>query len=201
MFPGLFEPTIFSGGPGPVMSASRFIRAMHPKSEVQPTREAIKKVLASGWWGQLKIHGHRAQLHIPSTENGTASDIVAYNRQGRPHQKLLPADLAQEVWRIFRPKTGWTVIDAEWLKDVDRLYVFDMLKREDIVLDDWTYAERFELLPRVYSSPKIQTLPPYKTLDACMKALESPDEHVEGLVFKATTTRGFLDSSIVRCRR
>jgi hypothetical protein len=199
--PGLFERTIFSGGPAPVMSASRFIRAMHPKAELPPTREAIKKVLSSGWWGQLKIHGHRAQLHIPSADDGAACDIVAYNRHGKPHQKLLPPDLAQEVWRIFRPQSGWTVIDAEWLKGDDRLFVFDILKRADVLLDDWTYAERFELLPRVYASPKIETLPPLKTLDACMKALESPHDYVEGLVFKATTTRGFLDSSIVRCRR
>lgn len=197
MLPGVFEPTIFSPRV-PAVSGPRFVRAIHPKANIAPTREAVKKMLGLGWWGQAKIHGHRAQIHVPS---GASDAVVVFNRQGQPHAKALPADVAAEVTRIFRPVSGWSVIDAEWLKADDRLFVFDLLKRADTLLDDQTYAARYALLPRVYSSPKIVTLPPLKTVDACMAVLEDPSPHIEGLVFKSPVTRGFADTSVVRCRK
>lgn len=181
------------------MTGPRFIRPIHPKASIAPTREAIKKILALGWWGQLKVHGHRAQIHLPANDEG---DIVVFNRQGQPHRKILPPDVAAEVLRIFRPTSGaWNVIDAEWLKSEDRLFVFDLLKREDKLLEDLTYAERYGQLPRLYKSPKIETLPPLRTVEACLAVLADPAPHVEGLVFKSPTTRGFPDTSVVRCRK
>ena len=103
--------------------------------------------------------------------------------------------------RIFRQDHGWSVIDAEWLKADDRLFVFDFLKRGDRPLDGQTYADRYALLPRVYASSKIVTLPPLKTLEQCLAVMADPAPYVEGLVFKAPLTRGFADSAIVRCRR
>ncbi|MDQ3233177.1 MAG: hypothetical protein M3Q07_15270, partial [Pseudobdellovibrionaceae bacterium] len=130
------------------MIGPKHIRPIHPKSEISPTRDAISRILELGWWGQVKIHGHRAQIHIPSDDH---DHVVIFNRQGQPHRKVLPPDALREVSRIFRPKSGWNVIDAEWLKADDRLFVFDFLKREDHILDAVTYGERYALLPRVYA--------------------------------------------------
>lgn len=180
------------------MNGPKHIRPIHPKTEIAPTRAAVENILSLSWWGQTKIHGHRAQIHIPSSQG---SDLVIFNRQGQPHRKILPPDVAQEVFRIFRPNTGWNVIDAEWLKADDRLFVFDFLKREDKLLDSLSYGERYELLPRVYKSPKIVTLPPLKTVEQCMAVLADPNDNLEGLVFRSPKTVGFIDAGIVRCRK
>ncbi len=180
------------------MTTSKFIRAMHPKTEIKPQRAAIENVLKAGWWGQLKIHGHRAQIHIPSHPS---AELDAYNRQGRIHAKLLPPALAAELRRLFQPARGVTVIDCEWLKGEDRLFVFDMLRHAGDLLEDSTYAERYELLPRVYASPHIETLGVLKTVPSCLAVLETVQPHIEGLVFRAPFVRGFLDTAIVRCRR
>jgi hypothetical protein len=197
MLPGIFESTIFSGGRC-ILIGPKHIRPIHPKTEISPTRDAISRILDLGWWGQVKIHGHRAQIHIPSDEREA---LVIFNRQGQPHRKVLPEDVAREVSRIFRPQKGWNVLDAEWLKADDRLFVFDLLKREDQMLDSSTYGERYALLPRVYASPKIVTLAPLKTLDQCLAVLSDPTPYVEGLIFRSPATRGFIDSGIVRCRK
>lgn len=199
MLPGIFETSIFHGKNGNLpVTASKFIRAMHPKAEVPPTTAAVQKLIKLGWWGQKKIHGHRAQLHIPADPE---RDIHVFNRQGQLHRKLLPPVLVTELRRLFQPKTGWTVVDAEWLKGIDHLFLFDVLKRDDVVLDDWSYAERFALLPRVYASKYVETLPVLKTVEACLAVLADPAPEVEGLVFKAPETRGFVDTAIVRCRK
>src|SRR4051812_33976707 len=99
-----------------VPSASPYIRAMHPKSEILPRPELIRRILDSGWVGQLKIHGHRAQIHLSANEKDA---VVVYNRQGKPHKKALDPKIIVELRRIFGPKRGWTVLDAEWLKGED----------------------------------------------------------------------------------
>ena len=86
MLPGIFVPTIFSGRSA-IMTTSRFIRAMHPKTDIKPDRADVAKVLKAGWWGQLKIHGHRAQIHVPSDPH---ADVEAYNREGQRHAPALP---------------------------------------------------------------------------------------------------------------
>lgn len=197
MLPGVFEPTIFSPR-SHVVTGPRFIRPIHPKAAVAPQREAIKRLLAAGWWGQEKIDGHRAQIHVPSLDSDA---VVVFNRQGQTHRKALPPHVAAEVLRLFRPARGWSALDAEWLKADDRLFVFDYLRREDTLLDDLSYAERYALLPRVYASPMIATLAPLKTVEQCLAVLAEPSPHVEGLVFRSPTTRGFPDTAIVRCRR
>src|SRR5258708_4611846 len=58
--PGIFDPTMFS--PRRPVARSVFIKAMHPKTEIQPSLAAIGKILKAGWVGQMKIHGHRAQI-------------------------------------------------------------------------------------------------------------------------------------------
>jgi len=171
---------------------------MHPKTEIRPERDAIRKVLDAGWVGQLKIHGHRAQIHIPADG---ADDTIAYNRQGKIHQKLLPDEIVVELRRLFAPREEWTVLDAEWLKPEGKLFVFDLIKKDGKLLNRLSYAERYKLLPRDFISPHVQILPLLTTVDRCMEAFEKERPHVEGLVFKSMTTAGFGDTSIVRCRR
>lgn len=180
------------------MAQSVFIKAMHPKTEISPTLPAVTKILKAGWIGQMKIHGHRAQIHISSDP---ADAVIAYNRQGRPHQMLLPDKIAAELRRIFKPENGWTVIDAEWLKPEGKLFVFDILKKDDLLLRRLSYGERYALLPRSYISPHVKTLPILSTPEKCMAVLATPDDYIEGLVFKSLTTKGFSDTSIVRCRK
>ncbi len=171
---------------------------MHPKTEIRPDRGAMKRVLDAGWCGQLKIHGHRAQFHI-SAEPSQA--VLAYNRQGEFHQKAVSAALSAELRRLFAPVVGWTVVDGEWRKSEDHVYIFDLLKKDGQLLKDRTYLERWEMLPRVYTSASVETLPLYRTVERCLEALEKPDDFIEGLVFKSLSTPGFNDTSIVRCRK
>lgn len=182
------------------MSRSAFIKAMHPKTEISPTFASVDKILKAGWAGQMKVHGHRAQIHLPAE---VSAEPIAYNRMGKPHKKLLPEEIVQELRRIFgeKMKSGWTVIDTEWLKPENKLYVFDILRLNDKLLRGMTYEERWKLLPKLYLSPYIQTLPLLTTTEKCMEILARKEEHIEGLVFKSIQTKGFEDTSIVRCRK
>lgn len=175
-----------------------YIRAMHPKKGIRPSPEVISKILRSGWVAQKKINGHRAQIHLLA---GAPEGTVVYNRQGRPHKIPLPEKTIGELFRIFKPAAGWTVLDGEWIKKINRVYIFDLLKKDGETLRNLTYEQRHALLPRDYISPFVRTLPILRTLETCLLALEQPDDSVEGLVFKSPTRKGFEDSSIIRCRK
>lgn len=181
-----------------VIMASMFIKAMHPKTAIRPDSVAIERILRAGWVGQLKIHGHRAQIHIPSDSDEIP---IAYNRQGQKHRQELTGSMRKELLRLFRPSKGWNVIDAEWLKKEKKLFVFDFLKLDGEVLRSRTFPERWSLLPRHFLSPHVAVLPLLKDLPSCIKALESKREYIEGIVFKSTTSTGFSDTSIIRCRK
>jgi ATP-dependent DNA ligase len=182
---------------GTSVSTSAFIKAMHPKSEIRGDREAIARILSAGWIGQMKIHGHRAQIHISSDPD---QEIIAYTRQGKCHTMAIPPLMQKELRRLFTPEKGWNVIDAEWLKPKKKLFVFDFLKQEGKTLRNLTYPQRWELLPRHFISPHISVLPLLRDVSACIKVMETTSPHVEGLVFKSGTSTGFSDTSIVRCR-
>lgn len=194
--PGIFEPTLFSGFQ--MRFPSRYILAPHPKTEIRPDPEAIERVLRAGWVGQMKVHGHRAQVHLCADEN---EPVLVYNRKGDLHKLELPADIEAELRRLFRPQKGWTALDAEWLKPRKHLYLFDYLKQDGKELDSLTYPERYALLPKHFISPRVTLLPLLNTVDKCLKILSSKQKHVEGLVFKSLTSTGFSDTSILRCRK
>lgn len=175
-----------------------FIRSSHPKTEIQPDPQAIRRVLDQGWWGQIKIHGHRAQIHIPSNAE---EPIIVYTRQGGLHKKQMDQAMMADLRRLFQPTEGWNVIEAEWLKPLSRLFIFDFLKREGQALSNKTYSERYDYIPKIFSSDYIETLPLYKSVAKCLEVLDSPESYVEGLVFKAPHSPGFSDTSIIRCRR
>ncbi|MBL7716294.1 MAG: hypothetical protein JNL01_12585 [Bdellovibrionales bacterium] len=176
---------------------SRFIRAPHPKTEIAPTAESVAKVLAKGWTGQTKIHGHRVQLHIPADADEA---ILAYNRQGQLHQKILPPAMEAEARRLLSPTVGWNVVEGEWIKPKDRIYLFDFLKKDDRSLERLNFLDRYKNLPRAYLSPHFQTLPLIGTAEKCLEVLADPSDEVEGLVFKSPSP-GFSDTTIVRCRK
>ncbi len=180
------------------MARSNYLKAMHPKTEISPTAASIEKILRAGWIGQIKIHGHRAQIHIPADPK---EDAIAYNRQGRPHKKLLPDEILLELRRILKLESDWTILDSEWLKPEGKLYIFDILKADGQNLRSLSYLERWKLLPKLYISPHVQTLPILTTVEKCLEILRGSDENVEGLVFKSKDTKGFADTSIVRCRK
>jgi ATP-dependent DNA ligase len=179
-------------------SSPVFIKPMHPKTEIGPVPRAIAAVLKAGWAGQAKVLGHRAQIHLSADPR---ESVVAYNRHGRPHKKILPPKMAEELKRIFPLTRGWTVVDGEWLKTKNRLFIFDVMKLNDKSLRSLSYAERYQFLPRLYISPHVRTLPLLMSVPKCMEVLASSDEDIEGLVFKSLRARGFEDSSIIRCRR
>ncbi len=171
---------------------------MHPKTEILPERAVVEKILRAGWVGQLKIHGHRAQIHLSADPEESS---LAYNRQGKLHKKLLPEKILVELKRVFSLEEDWTVLDTEWIKPENKLYVFDILKMNGKALRRLSYLERYQLLPKDYISPHIQTLPLLSTVEKCMAALEREEDFIEGLVFKSPASKGFSDSSIVRCRK
>lgn len=179
------------------VAPSRFIRPQHPKTEIRPDAAVMRRVLDSGWAGQLKVHGHRAQIHVPAS---SSQKSLVFNRQGNAHKKALPAAAASELRRLFQPAKGWNVIDGEWLKEKDLFFIFDFLKHEDRLLSDVPYAERHLLLPRAFLSPHIKVLPLLKTIEDCLATLEKLPAHAEGLVFKSLVSPGFEDTAIVRCR-
>ena len=180
------------------MAATLFIRPMHPKTAISPEPASVTRILAAGWVAQLKIHGHRAQIHIPADAD---ESLVAYNRHGQKHRKELSEPLERELRRLFTPKKGWNVIDSEWLKGDDKIHVFDFVKKDDELLRKLTFPERWKLLPTNFISPHITVLKIIKDLPACLKVLQGNDERVEGLVFRSTKSAGFSDTSIVRCRK
>jgi len=194
--PGIFEPILFSFFR--TLALSRFLRPMHPKTEIRPDPAAIEKCLRAGWVGQIKIHGHRAQIHLPADAN---LEPIAYTRHGTLHKKEIPVSITAELRRVIHPTKGWTVIDAEWVKGEDKLFLFDVLKKDDEDLDQLTYPERYALLPRDFISPHLVVLPCLRTLDKCLEVIQGNEDYVEGLVFKSLSSPGFSDTSILRCRK
>lgn len=181
-----------------VPSPSPYLRAPHPKSGIRPLPEAIQRILDAGWVAQLKVHGHRVQIHVPAD---ASKPLRTLNRQGRSHRKVMPASMVSEVRRLFQPKNGWNVVDAEWLKDDGKIFLFDLLRHEGEVLRRLTFPERYELLPRLYLSPHLSTLPLIRDLKGCLEALKNDRPYIEGLVFRSLTTLGFGDTAIIRCRK
>ena len=189
------EPTVFTRKKP--LSPSRFIRPIHPKTAILPQYDAIDRVLKMDWVGQYKIHGHRTQIHIPP--KGQELEPIAYNRHGQIHKKAIATEIKNELFRLFQGD-HWNVIDCEWIKGQSKLYVFDVLKWNGRILSGLNYQDRYALLPRVYRSEHCETLAIFTTASKCMEVMESAPEYVEGLVFRSMFTKGFQDTSIIRCR-
>ncbi|SMF05270.1 hypothetical protein [Pseudobacteriovorax antillogorgiicola] len=176
---------------------SRYIRSPHPKTTMRPDQGAFQRVLDRGWIAQYKIHGHRAQCHLSAN---TSDPVLVYNRQGKLHKKELPDVLCQELRRLFAPQDGWTVIEGEWLKGQDKIFLFDILRKDGQLLNHLSYGDRYEFLPRVYQSDNVETLGIWRSAAQCFSLIEEAPPYVEGFVLKAWSTKGFHDTSVIRCR-
>lgn len=175
------------------METARFIKSYHPKANINPTREKVQTVLKRGWCGQRKMNGHRAQLHI--FPDGR---IVHFTRDGKPHTKPLTVELIKDLRAMTEGKL--VVMEAEWLKGLNRMFFFDVLHAEGKTLTMSNYAERHALLCKKFKAgPHIHLLEKIETLDECMEILQGEDETVEGLVFKDQQGKGWSDNGIVRC--
>ncbi len=177
---------------------SFFIKTAQPKTSIQVDETLFATILSTGWCAQTKIHGHRAQIH--HTADKTQRPFV-YNRHAQQHARLLDQELEDELRRILPLQAGWTAIEGEWIKDEKRFFLFDVVKWNDVPLTRVPYKERFALLPRVYASKWIDTLPLLHTLTDCRSVLADPNPYIEGLVFKSLHALGFRNSTMIRCRR
>ena len=181
-----------------VVMPSPYIKTAHPKTEIQVDAAAFRRILEAGWWGQVKIHGHRAQIHLPAEPK---ADCLVYNRHGRLHAKHLEPEIISEFRRIFSLEKSWTVLEAEWLKDENKLFLFDCIKLDGRNLSTLSYEKRYELLPKLYLSPFLTTLPVLRTVEDCMAVLKDTAPHIEGLIFKSRHSIGFPNHSMIRCRK
>lgn len=192
---GISDDTIFTRQ-RPLLP-TRYMKAPHPKTSIKPDLVAIQRILDSGWVAQFKVHGHRAQIHIHANPQQAS---YVFNRQGKLHKKSLSKTLEDEIRRILQPKSDWTVLDCEWLKGDDKLFLFDILRQNGEALHHMTYEDRYERLPRIYRSPHIETLGIWKQASHGFEAIETAPAYIEGFVLKAFHTKGFSDTSVIRCR-
>jgi ATP-dependent DNA ligase len=176
------------------MKPDGFIKCQHPNHAIAPERSAIERVLKMGWAGQLKMNGHRLQIHISPQR-----EITCYTRHGRLHTQKLSSEL-KFSFQDYADSDGYLCLEGEWLKAENQVYLFDILRYKSDTLSFQTYAERHSLLKEVFHiSPHIKFLRTYKKVDDCLKILESSDAKIEGLVFKSLNTKGWPDTAIVRC--
>jgi ATP-dependent DNA ligase len=179
----------------------RFITPIHPKTSIKPEQEAIARVLKLGWVAQAKINGRRLQLHVSS-----CGKIIAYNRQGNRHTLTLPLKLRNRILTVCKPDTGVNVFDCEWYTPTQQIFLFDLIALEDKVFSMKTYEERFELLVKFadwgsFKDTCLVLLPWITDIDEAMGIIHMDDEIIEGLVFKARNSKGFQNTSVIRCRR
>lgn len=91
-------------------------------------------------------------------------------------------------------------MEGEWLKSLEQIHLFDILRIENATLQFASYKERYQLLlQRFIISPNVKIIKKMDRTEDCLKILRGEDEHIEGLVFKAENTRGWPDTAIVRC--
>ena len=76
---------------------------------------------------------------------------------GQELRQGLEEAMVAELRRVFTPSIDWNVIDAEWLKPEEKLYVFDLLKRDGETFQTMEVTE-FKVLdkvaPETFSEPK-----------------------------------------------
>ena len=148
-------------------------------------------------------NGMRSQIHLDYRQTVAAH----YTRQGTLHTRKLSQEIIESC-KPFLPSRNqsMSVIDGEWVPSLNHVFVFDILKFQGERLVGLTYAQRYEFLEalskKLPEGSHISILPVYKTLDEVMEQLDQVVEnpHCEGLVFRAPDSKGWNDTSIVRCR-
>jgi ATP-dependent DNA ligase len=172
-----------------------YIRAAHPTSSISPKADAITRIMASGWVAQAKVNGRRAQIHVSPD-----GKLKAYTRQGTLHTMALPLDTKQALVELLRSDAGDRVADAEWHTQTGRVFLFDLLADKGEVLSGLTYSQRNALLPLRTEGP-VDVLPYLTLCDAVAMASGAFDaKFIEGIVLKSPSSRGFADTTVIRCR-
>jgi ATP-dependent DNA ligase len=175
-----------------------FIEPQHPKGELPPKKEDISNLIRWGWWGQKKVNGYRCQIHISSE-----GEVKYFTRQGTAHTRTIPETIKEQLTRHLTPSHGYNVLDAEWQRQQEKIYLFDVLKLEDKLLDRQTFEERHQILRKdlFFIEPNINFLPVYKSVHQCMQVLAKNEDWIEGLVFKLPGNKGWKNDAIIRCRK
>jgi ATP-dependent DNA ligase len=174
-----------------------FIKTQHPIGTVQPTNQNIVKWMTEkNWLAQAKINGRKAQIHLYK------GDVTFYTRHGTLHTANVSKELIAAIKQWFTTQER-TVIEAEFIPQEQKIYVFDLIMLNGIYLRDKTYPERHTLLatglPNIMAH--IQILPMLTSVTTAQKLMASDDKNIEGLVFKSKVGVGFSDNFIIRCRK
>ena len=180
------------------MPASIFIKSPTPKAEIIPNTTTIRKILSEGWVGQIYWLGHWLQLHIPASRK---QSIIVYNRQGQPYGNELPDFVLEDLEKFFSPLKGWNALVAKWVPAARKLHIFDMVKKDGIVLSHLGYKDRWSMIPRVYPSKSIVTAKTITTVEKCLEVVNDPNPKIAGLVFHSQNSTGFNATSVIRCRK
>ena len=174
-----------------------FLQAQHPKSSVEPTRTSVEKMLGAGYLAQRKVNGHRAQIHISADGR-----LVAFTRSGTKHTRNFTQATTEHLVTNFKPDKGWTILDAEWQKQEDKVYLFDLLQVGSELFSNKSFEERYTMLRDQFTiGPGVGFLVLLKDVASCLSMLGDPSPFTEGLVWRLVKSPGFHDSSILRCRK
>jgi hypothetical protein len=175
------------------METSRFIKTYHPRTHILPTAEMVATTLKRGWCGQVKMKGHRIQAHILPD-----GKIVSYTRQGQRHTTPLSRELQKELRAMAEAQI--LTLEGEWLKGLNKIFLFDVLQTEGNIFSMTSYDYRHEVLTEKYKAGShLFLLEKLTTVDQCMEILMGDDPNIEGLVFKDQHGKGWSDGKIVRC--
>ena len=103
--------------------------------------DAAARVLDPNYGVQQKFDGRRILLHVERTS------VTAYNREGRPYDRM-SKDILTEAKRfsVFAP----LLFDAEWIREINSLYCFDLIELEGIDLRPNTFIDRIAYLTRAF---------------------------------------------------
>jgi len=178
------------------MTASAFIKTQHPGASASPTEDNVRYYASLGWHIQEKKNGRNTQIHI------SEDSIEFFTRHGLKHSMKISEKIRETLWRFFKPLKGVTVLEGEYVPAENRIYLFDIIKKDDQLFHNLTYGERHEILkkdcPDIMDS-SLRILP----LLSIQKAIEIllGKNKAEGLVFKSHVGKGFADYYIIRCRK
>jgi len=174
----------------------KYLKGSHPKnSNLLVNYGTFDRIISRGWVGQRKMNGFRLECHVD-----VGGEITAYTRQGTKHTRKMSEAINLSFLQL-EPEKGTSVFDCEWVKPLNQVFLFDILAHEGKVLNKLTYQERYELLETVFKiTPHMRLLPLYEAASDCIAQAKNRSKYVEGLVFKALNTKGWPDTSVVRCR-
>ena len=192
----LRQPTLFSKAV--TLNDSLFVKSASARTQILPTTRAIKKALDANWVGQIHWVGHRLQIHIPKAKS---REIIIYNAKGQIYKNSLPEPISEDLRKIFIPLRGWNAITASWIPATKKLYVSDIVKKDNQVLSQIPFKDRWVMIPKIFPSKDIRTLPILSTVNKCLSVINDPNPKVAGLILRSKDSVGFPPTSLIRCNK